>query len=273
MEGPNLWPLLRRRSIRVHGSIYPGGGFSLTDHGYEAAAELTQRLTTTFSNVPELVERVPGIVEIPGAFTDTDFYGYSEERWIRTAPLVCLFAADGLPRKGFDAVVQAFRQLGPEVHLHAVGPHEHRRADLPPDRATFHGWLQPEVLRELHARAHVFVSPVWSEPPGTPGSQEGVTDGFPTQAAADAMSSGCLLVSCNPRDNHRVLTPGEHYVRCGPEGPDVLQALRALAADPARMQQIARSGAEQVRRRLDVRIGARVKLGHMKLDPLAPTRS
>lgn len=271
MEGPNLWPLLRRGTIRVHGCIYPGGGFTLTDHGLEAVAELTQRMTTTMSYIPEVLEHVPGVVEIPSAFTDTRFYRHTEDRWACTDPLVCLFAAEAAPRKGFDAALEAFAGLGAGFHLHAVGPHEDRRPELPADRATFHGWLQPDGLRDLHARAHVFVSPVWAEPPGPRGTFGGVTDGFPTQAAADAMSSGCLLLSSNPAQDHRVFTPGEHYVECAPDADSVRRALCDLGRDPERMRRIARSGAEQVRRRIDVKLGTAAKLAHMGLEPAVPS--
>jgi glycosyltransferase involved in cell wall biosynthesis len=273
MEGPDLWPLLGRRSIRAHGCIYPGGGFTLTDHGFESVAALTRRLTTTMSYIPEVLERVPGVVEIPSAFTDTAYYRHTDDRWERTDPLVCLIAADPAPRKGVDAALEAFRHLGPGFHLHVVGPHEHRRPELAPEMATFHGWLQPEGLRDLHRRVHLFVSPVRAEAPGAPGTHGGVTDGFPTQAASDAMSSGCLLVSSNPAQDHRVLTPGEHYVECPPDADGVRRALLSMAADPERMRRIAQQGAERVRRRLDVKLGARVKLDLMGLGPSAPTRT
>ncbi|MGH3369491.1 MAG: glycosyltransferase family protein, partial [Nocardioidaceae bacterium] len=156
--------------------------------------------------------------------------------------------------------------LGPGFHLHVAGPNTHRRDEVPPEVATFHGWLQPEALRDLHARCHVFVSPVRAEAPGPPGSGTGVVDGFPTQAAADAMSSGCLLLSANPSQDHRRLIAGQHYVECGPDGADVRDAVRAVAGDLGAARALARAGAEQVRRTMDVRLGVEHKLRHMAPD-------
>lgn len=256
--------LLRRVGIRLHGSVYPGGGFTYNAYGMQRVRELAGRLATTFSYIPEVLENVPGVTPVPQAFTETRFYRHTVERWNETTRMVCLFAADRPPRKGIDAVLAAFSGLSPdELHLHVVGPHEDRRGELPTNLATFHGWLSPEQLRALHRRCHAFVSPVSIEPPGPDGSYRGVVDGFPTQAAADAMSSGCLLISANPARDHRVLTPGRDYVECEPDGERLRGTLERLADNRALVREIAESGSDRVRERMDVRHGAAYKLAHM----------
>lgn len=262
MEGPDMSAFLRRSGIRLHGSIYPGGGLKVTPEGLERVRQLTGRMTTAFSYVPEVLAAVPEVVEVSQAFTETRFYGYDPGRWRSRGKLVCMFAADAPPRKGLDVALEAFRTLRADrFHLHVVGPHLERRGELPEDLATFHGWLSPEQLRELHREAHVFLSPVSAEPPGP--SSDGVTDGFPTQAAADAMSSGCLLVSANPASDRRVLQPGVHYLECEPDADRLRELIRDLAGEPARLRPLAEAGSARVRERMDVRRGIAEKLSLM----------
>ena len=267
MEGPDLSEFLTRARIRLHGSIYPGGGFTNTKSGLMQARALASRLSTTFSYVPEVLANVPGVTPVDQAFTETRFYTPSYTRWEDMNKLICLFAADSPPRKGADVALGAFAGLPADsFHLHVVGPHEHRRGELPADLATFHGWLSASELRNLHRRVHVFISPVSAEPPGPAGSFAGVTDGFPTQTAADAMSSGCLLVSSNPAADHRVLEPAVHYLECESSIVVLREVLEGLAQDPRQMQVIAQAGSEQIRRRADVRRGMRSKLLKMGLS-------
>jgi glycosyltransferase involved in cell wall biosynthesis len=262
--GLDISAVLAHERIRLHGSIYPGGGFVASPEGLARTRALAARLDTTLSYVPEVLAEVPGAVVVSQAFTATAFYEETTARWSAPCPLVCLFAADAPPRKGLDVALAAFRELDPaDFHLHVVGPHLHRRGELPERLATFHGWLSPRELRELHRSVHVFVSPVSAEAPGPPGSHRGVVDGFPTQAAADAMSSGCLLVSANPAADHRVLTPGEHYRDCPPDPSSLRAELRAIADDVAAARRTAALGSAQVRARMDVRSGTAEKLAHM----------
>lgn len=270
MEGIDLAAFLREAGIRVHGTIFPGGGFTATPHGLEQARTLASRLDTTFSYVPEVLDHVPGVTYVQQALTEVRFFPHTTERWERPRPLTCLFAADPTPRKGLDIALAAFAELDPtEFHLHLVGPHEHHRERFPPELMTFHGWLSPAQLRDLHRRVHVFLSPVSAEAPGPPGSYQGVTDGFPTQAAADAMAGGVLLLSANPAADHRVLTPGEHYLELPASAEAFRGALRELAADPERTRRIAEAGCAQVREEMDVRRGIALKLAAMGLGPAA----
>jgi glycosyltransferase involved in cell wall biosynthesis len=270
MEGLDIRRDLRRLGIRLHGSIYPGGGFTPTPEGIAQARAVAARLATTFSYVPEILEGVAAVTQVPQAFTETRFYAHSDHRWAHAKPIVCMFAADQPPRKGLDVALGAFANLSPrEFHLHVVGPHQHRRGELSADLATFHGWLSPPELRELHRSVHVFLSPVSTEPTGPPGTFTGVTDGFPTQAAADAMSGGCLLVSSNPASDNRVLSAATDYIECAPEAEALRLQIEALARDPALMRRVAEAGSRRVRDRMDVRYGVGVKLKHMGI-PVQP---
>ena len=266
MQGPDITPVLTGLGISLHGTIHASGGFTNTPYGIARARELSARLQTAFSSILEVQSSVPGVTPVDAAYTDTRFYTWSERRWRDRDRVVCLFASDKPPRKGIDAVISAFRELSPaRFHLHVVGPHEDRSEELPPELATFHGWLHPTRLRELHDRAHIFVSPVSAEAPGPDGSFSGVIDGFPTQAAVDAMSSGVLLVSANPEHDHRVFEAGRHYVECGNDADRLRLMLLELAGDPERMREVAVTGSERVRERMDVRRGAARKLELMGL--------
>ncbi|MDX6645631.1 MAG: hypothetical protein QOK40_1358 [Miltoncostaeaceae bacterium] len=145
MEGPNLWGGLRAARIRLHGGIYPGGGFVPSPEELARTGLLASRLHTTFSYVPEVLSEVPGVTPVDQAFTKTHFYVPTSERWERHGPLVCLFAADAPPRKGVDVALAAFRGLDEgRFHLHVVGPHEHRRTSFPPGgRRSAAGSLPP----------------------------------------------------------------------------------------------------------------------------------
>ena len=268
MEGLDISDFCREAGIRTHGTIFPGGGLTVTPEGIENARELTRRLDSTFSYVKEVLENVPEVTYVQQALTETRFYTQSEERWEQPQPLVCLFAADPSVRKGLDVALAAFAELDPErFHLHLVGPHEERRDEFPPELMTFHGWLSPAELRDLHRRVHIFLSPVSAEPPGPPGSFQGVTDGFPTQAAADAISSGALLISANPAEDHRVLTPEVHYLE-RPAQPDAFrETLLRLSADPEWTRRLAKQGSDRVHREMDVRRGIGIKLAAMGLEP------
>jgi glycosyltransferase involved in cell wall biosynthesis len=263
MEGLDISQALTDQGIRLHGSLLPGGGFLATEESFQMAADVIERLDTTFSFMDDVLSRFPSVAEVPAAFTETRFYAASSDRWSRSDQIVCLFAADAPPRKGFDIALETFADLGTGFHLHAVGPHEHRRAELPSSVATFHGWLDPPQLRDLHRSVHIFLSPVSVEPPGQPGSGQGMTDGFPTQAAADAMSSGCLLVSANPLGDHRVFEPGVHYIECPADATKLRDVLHRLARDQQTMRRIAEAGSARVRERMDVRLGVSTKLSLM----------
>jgi glycosyltransferase involved in cell wall biosynthesis len=150
-----------------------------------------------------------------------------------------------------------------DVHLDVVGPHELPKSGVSSERFALHGWLEPSELRELHRRCHVFLSPVWAE---RPGEGDGVTDGFPTAAAGEAMSSGCLLISSNPDGDHRVLRPGVDYLEIAATAEAVAAAVRRVLADPAAATRMAASGAKRARARLDVRVGVAERLRLMGLD-------
>lgn len=247
----SLWPWLRRHRIRVHATIYPGGGL-VPDTPPWLLRLVASRCATVFTNVGEVEAAVPGALFTPVS-CDTDFYRFVDHPV--TGPVHVAFAAADRPRKGLPALIEAFNLLRDDdrFHLHVVGPHDTHLPKLENRRFTAHGWLQPEELRAVYERCHVFASPVTRDDVDA-GEGAGMVDGFPTTAATDAMATGSALVSSNPRREHRVFTPGRHYVEVPERDPEALaSALRALADDRDALAALARSGAERVREAMSAR--------------------
>jgi glycosyltransferase involved in cell wall biosynthesis len=267
IEGLDLSGVLRREGIRTHVSLYPGGGFVATEAGFGDAARLVAAADNVFSYLSVVHERVPGVTPIDPGLIDTAFYA-TTPRDFTARPLELLFAADAKPRKGLSVALAALAELEREpVHLHVVGPHDSAQSPVPTDRTTFHGWLGREELRDLHSRCHLFISPVSAESPDDPVGDRGVTDSFPTAAAAEAASSGLLLMSANPDADHRYLRPGIDHIELPPTAAAFADAVRAVLSDPGTASVVAESGARRVRARFDVRAGAAARLALMGFTP------
>jgi glycosyltransferase involved in cell wall biosynthesis len=265
VDGLDISAVLRRERIRLHVTLYPGGGLVTTEQSLARAGRLIEAADQVFSYVPEVLERYPEVVPIELALTDTDFYVYRLPDFTRR-PLAVLFAADAPPRKGLAVALDMQRMLDASIdlELHLAGPHERWR-DRDGRKTVVHGWCEREELRDLHANCPIFISPVRA---GTAEEGEaGMIDGFPTGAAAEAMSSGCLLVSANPGNDHRVLRPGVDYVECAATPEAFADAVFHAATNPEWAATIARSGARRVRERMSVRSGATERLRLMGFDP------
>ncbi|MBX7158666.1 MAG: glycosyltransferase [Acidimicrobiia bacterium] len=244
----SLWPWLRRNRIRVHATIYPGGGL-VPDTPPWLLRLVASRCATVFTNVAE-VESAVAKARFTPVSCDTDFYRLAPRP--STGALHIAFAAADRPRKGLQTLIEAFNILGDDdrFHLHLVGPHDKHLPKLTNRRFSAHGWLQPEELRAVYERCHVFASPVTRDDVDA-GEGAGMVDGFPTTAATDAMATGAALVSSNPRREHRVFEPGRHYVEVPERDPGALaSALRAFADDRDELAALSRRGADRVRERM-----------------------
>lgn len=246
---PSLAAVLEPAGMRLHVGMYPGGGLTLSPPRLDQARRVAARCASVFTWVPE-VRDFDHVVWVAPALLNPRFYAPVQRDW-SGGPLRVAFAGDGSPRKGIDVALAAFDALPDGFELEVVGPHAHRVTGCArPGRVTFHGWLDPPALREVFGRCHVIASPVRSEPDGRGGH---MIDGFPTTTAASAMSTGCLLVSANPRSDHSVLTPGRTHVELAAASAQQLAAaLVRLNADRAGAAAVAAEGQRVVRQRLDV---------------------
>jgi glycosyltransferase involved in cell wall biosynthesis len=255
-------PVLAERGIRVHMTMYPGGGLD-TDTDPELMRAVADRCTTVFTNTAEAVAAVPQAIRIAGPMA-TELYAFRPRE--RRTPFRFVFAADHRPRKGLDTALAALAQLDERFHLHVVGPHEPFVRHVPPERLTYHGVLQPADLRGVYWACDAFVSPVRPEgPDGQPG-EVGLVDGFPTTTACEALASGCALVSSNPRGEHWIVEPDEHFLEFGVHDADALaDCLRRLEADRDLRDALAERGAARIREVMDVRRVVDAKLRAMDL--------
>ncbi|MDO9355008.1 MAG: glycosyltransferase, partial [Solirubrobacteraceae bacterium] len=271
-DGLDLSGVLRRYGMRTHALLYPGGGLLASDESLDRVAHLVDRADQVFSYVTPALERFPSILPIDPATIDTDFYGRTSAVELTADPVQLLFAADAKPRKGLDVALAAQRlvdRAGHRVHLTVAGPNE-ASADQAGRSSTFVGWQSREQLRELHRGTAIFLSPVRAERGDE--IDGGITDGFPTTAAAEAMSSGCLLITANPEHDHRSLRPGVDYLEREPTPEAFADAIGWAIDHPEQAAAIAASGAQRVRERLDVRAGALKRLELMGFEPATSTR-
>ena len=261
---PNLSSVLDRAGIRFHVGLYPGGGLTVSPPRLAQARQVAERAASVWSWVPQIHD-FPHVHAVPPAIVNPRFYRAVTRDW-DAERLRVVFAGDGSQRKGIDVALAAFDALDDRFVFDVVGPHEPRRAQLrEPDRTTFHGWLDPERLRDVFERAHVFVSPIRTEPDGLGGE---MVDGFPTTTAGSAMASGCLLIAGNPGRDHSVLAPGATHLELDEVTPAALSAaLGRAAADRGWAQRVAEEGARTVRRHLDVFTAIRSRLEALDLAP------
>jgi glycosyltransferase involved in cell wall biosynthesis len=250
-------PVLAARGIRLHTTLYPGGGL-VTDTDPELLRAVAARSETVFTNAAEVVAAVPKAIRIAGAMA-TDFYVLRPRP--RRQPFRYVFAADNPPRKGLDTALAALSLLDDRFHLHIAGPNERYLHGVPRDRITFHGILEQAKLRELYWASDAFVSPVRpSGMEGQPG-EVGLVDGFPTSTACEALASGCALISSNPRGEDWILTAGEHYLEIPMQDPAALaRGLDDLERDRDLRDALAERGAARIREVMNVREVARAKL-------------
>ncbi|CAN7759202.1 glycosyltransferase [Paenibacillus sp. LjRoot153] len=195
----NILPVIMDRQLKLHTTIYPGGGLTTTTP--IEISKLDSYYSTIFSNVQEVLKQYPGSVYVPGMI-NSEFYSLLPKP--KTPPIRLVFSAHQGVRKNFPHMAEAFNQLDESFHLDIVGDWENYLHLLTNNNFTFHGLLGPEKLRDIYHQAHVFISCSTMDLSGM--------DGFPTTAAGDAMSTGCLLVSSNPRRDSFVLLSGVDYL-------------------------------------------------------------
>jgi glycosyltransferase involved in cell wall biosynthesis len=263
----SLAPEIDAMGLRVHATLYPGGGLT-PDTAPELLRLVADRCATVFTNLPEVAAAVPA-ARFSHAVTATSVYRPAERP--RAAGLRLAFAADDRPRKGLPTLIEAVNALGDDVHLDVVGPHERWRGALRSPRHTFHGWLTPEELAGVYARADVFVSPVTREEDRPGDGERRLADGFPTSCAVDAMATGCCVVTSNPRRDVHMVRPGVEYIEIPERDPGALADVIALLRDePDLRERVARAGARRVRDEMSVEGGVAGKLAAMGLAEPGP---
>jgi glycosyltransferase involved in cell wall biosynthesis len=248
----NIRSFLESQGVRLHTTIYPGGGFDPTTPK-EFLSKAANYYSTIFSNAKEVLEYIPKSVYMPGVI-NTTFYQYHQKP--DTRPLQLTFCANNSQRKGFPYVAKAFNQLDDHYHLNIIGDWQNLLHLLTNRNYTFYGMQSPQKLNSIYNHSHVFIS--------ASSSDQFALDGFPTTAAADAMATGCLLVSTNSRNDHFVFDGNIDYLEIYDD--DVSTLVDTLVWVNTHFQeamQIARNGAQKVRERFDFQSIVKQKLDYI----------
>jgi glycosyltransferase involved in cell wall biosynthesis len=272
-----LSKFIRDRKISIHTTIYPGGGYE-ESHMSQAIDGLRflrdhPNVKSVFTNLDDVKKVIPRAYRV-GGLSNPDLYQYVPR--VASEKLQILFAAFPKQEKGFNYMVKAFNSLDPsKYHLHVIGDWRNMLHKFKHDNYTYYGTLVPNQLKAVYYKCHVFVHPGYRghilvssrflqafakiAPFQTrylpPVRELHVTlDGFPTITASDAMSSGCCLISTNPRSDHFVLAPRDDYLEIKEKSSeDLANAIEYLYQNQEDMLRIARNGQAKIRRFCDVK--------------------
>ncbi|TCP69476.1 glycosyltransferase family protein [Baia soyae] len=229
----NIRSFLDQNHIRLHSTLYPGGGlnpFTPQEHILLAA----DGCETVFSNIREVLEVATKSKHVIAA-VNTDHYSYLPKA--EKLPIELVFCAHNAPRKGFDMLVEAFNQLDLDFHLHLIGDWENQLYKLQNPNYTFYGPLNPAELLPIYRKSHVFMN--CSVP------DEEALDGFPTTSASDAMSTGCLLITTNPRNDTYFVQADTDYLKVS-SSQEIVDYLNWIKTDLSSALQIGVNGAKKI---------------------------
>ncbi|MDQ0418354.1 glycosyltransferase involved in cell wall biosynthesis [Croceifilum oryzae] len=246
----NIRSFLDQNNIKLHSTLYPGGGLnpSTPNEHILLAAEGCE---TVFSNIREVLDIVAKSKLVTAAI-NTDYYSYLPKA--ETLPIELVFCAYNAPRKGFDMLVEAFNQLDLNFHLHLIGDWDNQLYKLQNPNYTFYGPLNPTDLLPIYRKSHVVIN--CSIPDGE------ALDGFPTTAASDAMATGCLLITTNPRNDTYFIQPNADYLRVS-SSQEIVNFLNWIKADLSSALQIGISGAKKIHESYSCRANVSKKLAYI----------
>jgi glycosyltransferase involved in cell wall biosynthesis len=247
----NILPLIYEHNIKLHTTVYPGGG--LQPNTPLELCLLDKYYSTIFTNTQEVLTHYPNSIYVPGMI-NTEIY--TQKPKPKTPPIQLLFSAHLGLRKNFHQMAEAFNQLDDSFHLHIVGNWHDYLYLLSNDNYTYHDLLDPDQAAQIYQQAHVFIScskADWS-----------ALDGFPTTAAGDAMSTGCILVSNNPRKDRFVLQSGVDYLEIT-ENRSLVDHLRWIKDHYDEGLSVGKNGTDKIRSLYASKVVVSTKLKAMGL--------
>lgn len=245
----NIKSFLESENIKLHTTLYPGGGLDpATPQEFLNIVE--EHASTIFTNIEEVLQAIPGSMYIPGVI-NTDFYCFSPKPDVR--PIQLTYCAHNAVRKGFPILAQAFNRLDESFHLNIIGSWQDHLHLLTNQNYTFFGELNPERIKPIYEESHVFINCGFKD--------QFALDGFPTTAAGDAMSTGCLLVATNPRNDRFLLESGKDYLEIGVNSvQDLIDTLYWIRDNFQEAMQIGVNGANKIRAHYDTKLVVENKL-------------
>lgn len=234
--------LLAERGLRVHSVLYPGGGLG-PDTPTEFLRRVGERCATVFTNAEEVRAVIRGTFPV-GPIVNTDLYKYVER--VPSRPIEITFSHFNAARKNFPILAEAFNRLDDAFHLNLVGNWENELHRLTNPNYTFHGMLDPERVNEIHKKSLAFIA--------CSSQDQYSIDGFPTASAADAMATGCLVITTNYRKEYEALKKSIHYLEIEVDSADSLhEALLWVRDHESAALEIAAAGSATARRLFDSR--------------------
>ncbi|MFD3257091.1 glycosyltransferase [Paenibacillus lentus] len=243
---------LLERQIKLHTTLYPGGGL-VQETRPEFLDIVAKNCATVFTNIEDVLLKVNTSIYQP-VVINTELYNYVARAWKH--PIHLVFCAFNYPRKGFSLLVQAYNSLNSDdFHLHIIGDWEEQLTQLTNKRFTFHGILVPEKLKLLYQTCHVFINCSTYD--------HMALDGFPTTAAVDAMATGCLLLTTNPRNDQLILKEGIDYLKINTDEQSLLHTLFWIRGHFHEAKRIALNGSKKIKASFDRKKVVTAKLAHM----------
>jgi len=262
-----LSEFIKNRIISIHTTIYPGGGYeeNFLNQAIKGLKFLKDHpnVKSVFTNLRNVQKFIPKAYWIAG-ITNTEFYRYIPRT--KSDELQLLFAAHHRKEKGFNYLIKAFNSLDPSIyHLHIVGDWKSELHLIKHNNYTYYGMLSPGELRKVYYKCHIIIAPSYKG--GTiynklmPIYRKYITlDGFPTTTSVDAMSTGCCLISTNPRKDYSVLKPGEDYLEIKEKSPDdIKKAIEYCYHNQDEMLLIADRGHKKILKFFDAQKNVRFK--------------
>lgn len=248
----SLWSIkeiIEKYSLQLHTTLYPGGGLD-PNTPEEHISRLGKSCKTIFTNINEVSSLLPDSLYIPGII-NTEFYKMEEKQ--KNFPIQLIYCADRAARKDFPTLVKAFNKLNNDFHLHIVGNWGNELGSLTNPNFTFHGSLNPLQLRQLYKQCNVFISCSTQD--------KYALDGFPTTAAAEAMATGCILISTNARKDERIFQAGKDYFEIPEQSPEMLaRTLDTLRNNFPYVQDVGYQAASKAQTILDAKTNVKKKL-------------
>jgi glycosyltransferase involved in cell wall biosynthesis len=289
-----LLKFIRNNNIAIHTTIYPGGGFeeNTMDQAITGLKYLKQHpnVKTVFANPSEITKVIPKAYSMVNANTNTDFYKFIPRN--KSKKLHILFAATCREEKGFKYMAKALNALDPaKYHLHIVGMGnwQSKLKWIKHGNYTFHGALKLHKLRKVYSLCHIVINPSYR---GTLSTHDLflinlgrlipllrgranrilptheryiILDGFPTVMCQDAMSTGCCLISTNPRPDYLALKPGEDYLEIGEKSSEeIVNSVQYLYDNQDKMLLIAKNGHQKMLECFDTKKIVRFKYNIIK---------
>lgn len=251
ISGINIKPLMKFHDIKLCSTIYPGGGLDPTTPK-EFLRIINENCYRVFTNAEEVLNEIPKAILTP-VIVNTDFYSYKPRRYIKENKIIITFCANKGERKGFPNLVNAFNRLEEKFHLNIIGDWENELYLLTNMNYTYYGPQNPEIIRDIYWNSHVFINCSYHD--------VYALDGFPTTAAVDAMSTGCLLITTNSREDSFFLKSGLDYILINVNDPDeLIEKLEWVAQNFNGALRIADNGAVSIREQFNNKKNVKKKL-------------